>query len=330
MQTVEIIPTNCVPALVDAAAVEAFAAAADRNPVLVLLGRLGAGSRRATAQRLGRAAAILSGGEIDPIAFSWASLRYEHVARLVALLVEAGSAPATCNAVLAAVKGVLREAWRLGQIGVEDFHRAVDVKPAKGSRLPAGRSVSPAEVRALVAACEADASPAGARDAAMLALLATGLRRAEIVARDLADLDQESGALRITASKGQKDRIVYLKGATLAAVRDWVAMRGSEPGPLLLAVNKAGRLGDRRLTTQAIYTALHARQEEAGIATMSPHDFRRTVAGELLDAGTDIVTVAAFLGHANVATTARYDRRGERAKEAAAGNLLFPYMGRRA
>jgi site-specific recombinase XerD len=48
----------------------------------------------------------------------------------------------------------------------------------------------------------------------------------------------------------------------------------------------------------------------------------------MLDAGADVSTIAAIVGHASVATTARYDRRGERAKEAAAGFISVPYKGR--
>jgi integrase len=280
------------------------------------------------AQALERAAGILSSGAHGWESLPWPSLGYQHVARLRAMLIEDCS-PATANKILAAVRGALRECWRLGYVTAEHYHRAADIKGIRAERLPRGRKLPTGEMRALAEACATDSGAAGARDAALLAVLgAGGLRRAEAVALELADYTQETGELRVIGGKGRKDRTTYLQNGAASAITDWLAVRGLEPGPLFCPVNKGGRVQLRRMTSQAIYNALEKRRVGAGVRPFSPHDMRRTFISELLDAGADIVTVQRLAGHARPETTARYDHRGEETKRKATALLHFPHIPR--
>ena len=57
-------------------------------------------------------------------------------------------------------------------------------------------------------------------------------------------------------------------------------------------------------------------------------DLQGTFARDLFDAGADLSTVQKLMGHAQANTTARYDRRGERAKRSAVQKLYVPYKRR--
>jgi len=168
------------------------------------------------------------------------------------------------------------------------------------------------------------------RDAAILALLfACGLRRAEAVALDMADVDTETGAITVWGGKGRKDRTTYAINGALEAVHAWIEDRGRVSGPFLYPIAKGGKIDARRMSDQAVYLALRKRARQTRVKGFSPHDLRRTFASEMLDAGADIATVQKMMGHADPATTARYDRRGEEAKRKAASLLHFPYARRR-
>jgi site-specific recombinase XerD len=202
-------------------------------------------------QALGVIARLVSGGRADARKLAWEKLRYQHSQAIRAALAEKFS-PATTNKMLAALRRVLKESWRLGLMSAEDYHRAADVPTIKSETLPRGRALSSGELRALFEAC-ADGTKAGIRDAALLAILyAGGLRRSEAVALHLSDFQPEDGALTVRGGKGRKDRIVYASNGSLDALVDWIALRGSEPGPLFCPVNRGDRILPRGMTDQSV------------------------------------------------------------------------------
>jgi site-specific recombinase XerD len=334
-----------LPADAALAVFDGWGAHPDRHPALVYLAGRAASSRRPLRQALDVVAATLTGGRADHRTLPWHLLRYQHTAAVRSALAEQYE-PAGARLKLAALRGVLKEAWRLGYLDAESYHRAVDVAPVRGSTdVPAGRELTPGEIRALLEACASDPSPAGVRDAAVVALLyGAGLRRAEAVRLDVSDLvvdGPDAGTLAVLG-KGNKRALAYARGASLDVLRAWLLRRNSGPnasdaGRLLLPVSQTGVVVHTRqlpgrpvapagLSEYAVYLRLKVRAVEAGVRPFSPHDCRRTFAGDLLDAGADLNTVKELLRHASVATTAKYDRRGERAKRSAADLLRFPHV----
>lgn len=305
----------------------------EENPVAVYLASLSPGSRRAMRGALESMARALSGGRLDALSLRWGELRYGHTSAVRAHLAEK-YAPSMANKCLAALRGVLKAAWRLGQMPTEEYQRAADIPSVRGESLPRGRALSRGELHALFAVCVEDGRIKGARDAALLAVLyGGGLRRSEAVALDMADYQSEGGALTVRSGKGRKPRLVYLTHGGKGALEEWLAWRGGERrglgggngGPLFLPVLKSGKLVDRRLSDQAVRKVLRERTLQAGVKVAAPHDMRRSFISHLLEAGADISTVQKLAGHANVSTTTRYDRRGEAAKQKAAELLHVPW-----
>src|SRR5919197_4902117 len=87
------------------------------------------------ARRSGHHRRLLSDGRCDALSLDWTALRYPHTAAVRAQLAER-YAVATANQHLSALRGVLKECWRLGYVEAEAYRRAVDLEPVRGSVLP--------------------------------------------------------------------------------------------------------------------------------------------------------------------------------------------------
>jgi integrase len=91
-------------------------------------------------------------------------------------------------------------------------------------------------------------------------------------------------------------------------------------------VDRWGNIGGQPLTCAGIRDIIDRRRRAAGLKPLSSHDWRRALVGDMLEDGEDLVTVQEYVGHADPATTARYDRRPKARKRAAADkrNLALP------
>jgi site-specific recombinase XerD len=238
----------------------------------------------------------LSEGQVSFREFDWLSLTYADTSRVRQMLVDRFS-PRGANHAICALRGVLKEAWRLGLIPHEQYLRATDLARVRGDARPVGRVLSLEELVSLFHACHQDKSPAGVRDAAMLAILyGTGLRRSELVKLNLSDYSKQDGVITVHG-KGNSYRLAYAVGETKALLARWLTVRGAVEGPLFTSINKAGQLSMARLTCEAVRFILLRRAEEAGVPPFSPHDLRRTTATHLLERGVDLGIVQRMLGH---------------------------------
>jgi integrase/recombinase XerD len=162
------------------------------------------------------------------------------------------------------------------------------------------------EVERLLAAPD-DRTPVGVRDKAMLELLyATGLRVSELCGLRAGDLHFEMGVLR-TTGKGNKQRVVPVGRAALAAVKRYLAdgrhvLLKGRASAFLFVTARGGPL-----TRQAFWKLLRGHGRTVGIfRALSPHVVRHSFATHLLEGGADLRSVQTMLGHSDISTTQIY------------------------
>ena len=138
-------------------------------------------------------------------------------------------------------------------------------------------------------------------------MYASGLRVSETADLKLADIDFESGMLRITG-KGSKERVVPTASKVLALIRRYISVSRSEltarvPLSPYLFVSRNGR----RLNRERIWAIIKEAALNAGIdKDIHHHTLRHSFATHLLENGADLRAIQEMLGHSDISTTELY------------------------
>jgi len=152
------------------------------------------------------------------------------------------------------------------------------------------------------------------RDRAMLEMLySCGMRVAELISLNMADLDFAEEMVRVTG-KGRKERYIPVGNPALKAVRSYLPERQNVVSQCLHRNNKkadghAFFINSRggRITTRSVERLVKKYAVRAGILVpVTPHALRHSFATHLLEMGADLRSVQELLGHASLSTTQKY------------------------
>lgn len=230
-----------------------------------------------------------------------------------------GLAKSTRARRLSAIKQLFRFAF---EEGWRTDNPAIQISgPGRDKRLP--KTLSHAEVDALLGAARASVKDTERTTCLMELLYATGMRVTELVSLPVASARGDPRML-LVRGKGDKERMVPLSPPARAATAVWLktrdtaedaALKNGTPRSKFLFPSR-GKLG--HLTRQSFFTLIKTLALEGGVnpSGVTPHTLRHAFATHLLAGGADLRSIQTLLGHADVATTEIYTHvLDERLKE---------------
>jgi site-specific recombinase XerD len=155
----------------------------------------------------------------------------------------------------------------------------------------------------------------------LMALYATGLRRAELARLKVSDVDSKRMVIHVRGGKGRKDRDVMLSPKLLEALREhWRGLQ-RKPSAWLFPGNR-WHSSDTPITTKVVWNACKEAAQRAGLQKdVHPHTLRHCFATHLLEAGADLRTIQILLGHRDLKETTIYLHLSQRHLHATASPL---------
>jgi site-specific recombinase XerD len=217
-------------------------------------------------------------------------------------------APSTVTQRLAALRffyiKTLRKPWSIAETPY----------PKKVQRLPI--ILSSEEVAQLI-----DSARTPFHHIVLMALYATGVRRAELTRLKISDIDSRRMIIHIQGGKGRKDRDVMLSPKLLGALREhWRGLR-RKPTHWLFPGGR-WHTANHPITPKAVWYACHKAAQRAGLQNrVHPHTLRHCFATHLLEAGADLRTIQILLGHRDLEETTIYLHLSQRHLNATASPL---------
>jgi site-specific recombinase XerD len=259
--------------------------------------------------------------------------RPETVAAYLAHEAEKGSAASTITRRCAAI----RYAHRLADLEpptnsehvratLRGIRRAIGAAPARKTPVLAEQA------RAMALA--APDSLKGLRDRALLLLgFAGAFRRSELVALDVADLEETDDGYKVTIRRSKTDQEGH--GATIAIVRGsatcpvkamkaWLAAAGISEGPVFRPVAKGGRLGARRLTDKSVCDLVKAYAGQLGLkaSDFGAHSLRAGFLTSAARRGASVFKMRDVSRHKSMDVLQAYVRDAELFRDHAGAGLL--------
>lgn len=218
-------------------------------------------------------------------------------------LKERGLAPKTINRRLSALRSLVQLGRTLGLVTWHLEVRSIKARVYRDTRGPGKDGV-----KRMLDYLATVQTPKGYRDAAIIHLLFDrGLRRGEVAAVDLSDVDAMRCRVRITGKGESESEWLTIPKLTLEAIAKWLVFRGLEPGPLFYSLSEIMPQG--RLSEHGIYKCVVVKTaKRAGLGHVRPHGLRHAGITHALDkTNGNLRAVAQFARHKRVDTTMIYD-----------------------
>ncbi|MEO0804457.1 MAG: tyrosine-type recombinase/integrase [Cyanobacteria bacterium J06642_2] len=261
---------------------------------------------------------------LDWAELSWSQVDGRDLAKYRIHLSEQTLAPSSRNRAIAALKAFFK--WMTLAYPTEVPVNACQAIFLETLPDPPPNDFNPEDVAAMVAAIEWR-ERTRVRDRALVAVLAHGLRRAEVSALNVEDYD----GIRLTIRQAKADSTgrVPLKQTARELVDDYLRWRDAQieeewdgERPLFVSLSP-GRVGER-LGVSGIYKIVKGLGGLAGIENPHPHRFRHAYAVELILSGLDSMHARKLTRHKSESSFRRYTTRGE---QVAAEQAYFKAMG---